>query len=150
MSRISVREINEIIDEALPIAQLFGFRTEALTPGVAVVRLPFKRDLTRPGGTVSGPALMALADFAMYCAVMSLIGRVEDAVTTNLNMSFLRRPGPHDVLVEARVLKLGKRLAFLEAALKSEGDLVAHATGSYSLPQATATRDEKKPKPKRA
>ncbi|MBI3708561.1 MAG: PaaI family thioesterase, partial [Proteobacteria bacterium] len=51
MSRISIREINEIIDEALPIAQLFAFRTEALTPGGAVVRLPFKRALTRPGGT---------------------------------------------------------------------------------------------------
>lgn len=90
----------------------------------------------RPGGTVSGPIMMGLADFTMYLAVLSAIGWVPLAVTTNLTINFLKKPGGHDLLAEARLLKLGKRLAVGEVALRSEGDedLVAHVTATYSIP----------------
>ena len=83
---------------------------------------------------------MGLADFAMYVAVLSKIGRVELAVTTNLTCNFLRRPRPKDVIGEARLLKLGRRLAVGEVALFTEGDEaagpVAHVTATYSIPPA--------------
>ena len=79
---------------------------------------------------------MALADFAIYTLVLSSVGRVPLTVTTNLNINFLRKPAPVDVLAEASLIKLGKRLAVGEIAIRSEGDtdLVAHATATYSIP----------------
>ena len=90
----------------------------------------------RPGGTVSGVTMMGLADYAMYLAVLSAIGWVPLAVTTNLSINFLKKPGPRDLLAEARLFKLGKRLAVGEVALRSDGDddLVAHVTSTYSIP----------------
>jgi uncharacterized protein (TIGR00369 family) len=90
----------------------------------------------RPGGTVSGPIMMALADFTMYLAVLSAIGWVPLAVTTNLSINFLKKPGARDLLAEARLFKLGKRLAVGEVGLRSDGDdeLVAHVTSTYSIP----------------
>lgn len=78
---------------------------------------------------------MALADFAMYIGVLASVGPVPLAVTTNLNMNFLRKPGARDLVAECRLLKLGKRLAVGEVALRSDGaeDLVAHATSTYSI-----------------
>ena len=98
--------------------------------------MPYSYALLRPGGTIAGPALMALADTAMYAAVLSLIGKVELAVTTNLTCNFLRRPVPADVIADARILKLGKRLAFGDVTLYSEGDVdpIAHVTSTYSMP----------------
>ncbi|MGC1779460.1 MAG: PaaI family thioesterase [Xanthobacteraceae bacterium] len=74
----------------------------------------------------------------MYLAVLSAVGWVPLAVTTNLTINFLKKPGSHDLLAEARLLKLGKRLAVGEVALRSDGDneLVAHVTATYSLPTA--------------
>ena len=90
----------------------------------------------RPGGTVAGPALMALADVCMYAVVLGLIGRVELAVTTNLSINFLRKPEPRDLVAECRLLKLGKRLAVGEVTLLSDGmpEPVAHVTSTYSIP----------------
>jgi acyl-coenzyme A thioesterase PaaI-like protein len=81
--------------------------------------------------------MMALADFTMYLAVLSAIGWVPLAVTTNLAINFLRRPEPRDLLAEARLIKLGKRLAVGEIGVRSAGDddLVAHATATYSIPE---------------
>ena len=80
--------------------------------------------------------MMALADFAMYVAVLAAIGPVPLAVTTNLNINFLRRPAPRDLLAEARLMKLGKRLAVGEVTIRSDGEdePVAHATSTYSIP----------------
>jgi uncharacterized protein (TIGR00369 family) len=105
--------------------------------GCRVRRRHHARSL-RPGGTVSGPIMMALADFTMYLAVLSAIGWVPLAVTTNLNINFLKRPGARDLLAEARLIKLGKRLAVGEVGLRSEGDedLVAHVTSTYSIPES--------------
>jgi uncharacterized protein (TIGR00369 family) len=90
----------------------------------------------RPGGTVSGPIMMALADFTMYLAVLSAIGWVPLAVTTNLNINFLKKPGARDLIAEARLIKLGKRLAVGEVHIRSDGDddSVAHVTSTYSIP----------------
>ena len=79
---------------------------------------------------------MSLGDFAMYVAVLATIGWVPLAVTTNLNINFLRKPGPADLIGEARLLKLGKRLAVGEVTMFSTDapDIVAHATGTYSIP----------------
>jgi acyl-coenzyme A thioesterase PaaI-like protein len=80
--------------------------------------------------------MMALADFAMYVAVLASIGPVPLAVTTSLNINFLRKPGEADLLAEAKLMKLGKRLAVGEVGLWSAGsdDLVAHVTSTYSIP----------------
>jgi uncharacterized protein (TIGR00369 family) len=93
--------------------------------------------MLRPGGTVSGPTLMALADFAMYVVLLSAIGPVALAVTTNLSINFLRKGLPgHDIAADARLLKLGKRLAVGEVNLFSgaAADLIAHVISTYSIP----------------
>ena len=116
-----------------------GYAIEQLWLGGAIVRRHYHPRSLRPGGTVSGPSIMALADFTMYVAVLSAIGWVPLAVTTNFNINFLRRPAPRDLLAEARLIKLGKRLAVGDIAICSDGageDLVAHATATYSLPAA--------------
>jgi len=113
-----------------------GLVVESLGDGEARVRCPFRDDFLRPGGTISGPVMMTMADYAMYAAVLSRIGMVELAVTTNLNINFLRRPHPGDVLAEAKLLKLGQRLAVGEISLHVAGEeeLVAHVTATYSIP----------------
>jgi uncharacterized protein (TIGR00369 family) len=100
------------------------------------LRQRYSEAMLRPGGTISGPTLMALADCAMYVVLLSAIGPVGLAVTTNLNINFLRRGAPGDVLAEARLLKLGKRLAVGEVTLKSgdSPDPIAHVTATYSIP----------------
>ena len=81
--------------------------------------------------------MMALADFAMYVAVFSAIGPLPLAVTTNLNINFLRKPEAADLIADGRLLKLGKRLAVGEVTIRSEGQAepVAHVTSTYSIPQ---------------
>lgn len=136
MSRITKAEIAEIVAQALPFAASLDPRIVRLKAGDVTVRMPFRRDFVRPGGTIAGPLMMGLADFAMYVCVMSLIGRVELAVTTNLNINFLRKPAPRDMSARATMLKLGKRLAVMEVSIFSAGDKdpVAHVTGTYSIP----------------
>lgn len=113
-----------------------GYALEDLWYGGCRVRRHFHPKSLRPGGTVAGPIMMALADFTMYLAVLSAIGWMPLAVTTNLSINFLRRPQPRDLLADARLIKLGKRLAVGEIGVRSDGDdeLVAHATATYSIP----------------
>jgi len=100
------------------------------------VRRAFSERSLRPGGTISGPTMMGLTDFAMYVAILASIGPVPLAVTTNLNINFLRKPAPRDLIGEAKLIKLGKRLAVGEVSIRSDGeeDMVAHATATYSIP----------------
>jgi uncharacterized protein (TIGR00369 family) len=136
MSRITVAEFQAIIRESLPFAQSLAPEVLELSPSRVSLRMPYRDDFLRPGGTISGPMLMGLADLAMYAIVLAAIGRVELAVTTNLNINFLRKPPPADILAHARLLKLGKRLAVGEVELFSADDpeMVAHVTATYSIP----------------
>ena len=138
MSRITLEDAKELTEHALPWAQDMGFTVERIGKGSCTVRMPCKPSFIRPGGTVAGPLMMGLADFAVYLAVLSEIGRVELAVTTSLNCNFLRRPKPKDVIGEARLLKLGRRLAYGEVSLLTAGEEgegpVAHVTATYSIP----------------
>jgi uncharacterized protein (TIGR00369 family) len=114
-----------------------GLAIEAVWERGCRVRQAFRQRSVRPGGTISGPTMMALADFAMYVAVLAAIGPVPLAVTINLNINFLRKAAPRDLLAEARLLKLGKRLATGEVTnICSQGETepVAHVTSTYSIP----------------
>ena len=136
---LSLAEFADITEHGLPMAHRLGFHAEAIGYGTATVRMPFDAHFVRPGGTISGPALMALTDYGMYAALMGAIGRVEMAVTTNLNINFLRKPAAADIVAKCRVIKLGRTLCVLDVMLYSDGDdqPVAHATGTYSIPPAT-------------
>jgi uncharacterized protein (TIGR00369 family) len=109
---------------------------EAAGGGTARVTQRVSKANLRPGDTLSGPTLMALADVAMYAAVLGAIGLEPLAVTTNLSMNFLRKPPLAGLRAEARLLKLGRKLAVGEIAIYSEGvaEPVAHATCTYSIP----------------
>jgi uncharacterized protein (TIGR00369 family) len=113
-----------------------GLTILAVAQGSARVRLVPDPKATRPGGTVSGPVLMMLADVTMYIAVLASIGWVPLAVTTNLNINFLRKPMPGALVADCALLKLGKRLAVGTVTISCEGDEapVAHATSTYSIP----------------
>jgi len=134
--KLTVEAFNEIADARLPFAKLMGLSLESVDPDGVRMRAVYSDKFLRPGGTVSGPVMMTLADAAMYALVLSRIGPVELAVTTNLSINFLRKPLPADLIAEARMLKLGRRLAIGEVSLYSEGDdrIVAHTTATYSIP----------------
>ena len=103
----------------------------------AILRLDVDHTHLRPGGTISGPTMMLLADTAMYAAILTTMGGVVLAVTTNLNINFLRKPEAHrDLLGESWLMKMGKRLIVGEVIIYSQGDPepVAHATCTYSIP----------------
>lgn len=113
------------------------YEIEDFTDDCIVVRHKVSERDLRPGGTVSGPTMMALADTAIYVALLREIGFVALAVTTSLNFNFLRKPvAERDLLGECKLLKLGKSLAVGEVSIYSEGDdaPVAHAVGTYSIP----------------
>lgn len=113
-----------------------GLSLEKVEYGDIRVRKAFHEDHLRPGGTISGPTMMELADFAMYVAVFSAVGPQPLAVTTNLNINFLRKPAQADLIADARLMKVGKRLAVGEVSIYSDGDdePVAHVTSTYSIP----------------
>jgi uncharacterized protein (TIGR00369 family) len=133
-------EVSAFIDREFPQMHSDGrlYHIEAVGPLYARLRLDFHERHVRPGGTLSGPAMMTLADFALYVAILANIGPVALAVTTNLSFNFLRKPqAGRGLVAECRLLKLGKRLAVGEVILHSEGETesVCHATGTYSIPE---------------
>jgi uncharacterized protein (TIGR00369 family) len=138
-ARLSVEAMQGLITEGVPLAALLGCRVETLDHGQAVLRLPFQEALLRPGGTISGPAMMTLADVAIWGAVLSALGPVALAVTTDLTFHFLRKPRPGDLVATARLLQLGRRLAVAECRITAaDGDdqPLAHVVGTYALPEA--------------
>lgn len=136
---MTAAEVEAFLEREFPQIHLGGrtYHVEAVGPLSARLRMSYHERHIRPGGTLSGPSMMALADLALYVAILANIGPVALAVTTNLSFNFLRRPGQRDLLAECRLLKLGKRLAVGEVALRSDGDseIVCHATGTYSIPE---------------
>ena len=133
---MTAAEVTEFLDKVFP--QLRDGQSEIVEigPMTARLRLPVTERNLRPGGTVSGPSMMSLADYAMYAVILGHIGPVALAVTTNLNINFLRKPGPSDIFAEAKLLKLGKRLAVGEVLITQPGldGPVAHVTSTYSIP----------------
>ncbi|MFV1922257.1 MAG: PaaI family thioesterase [Methylotenera sp.] len=133
---LTAQEIEQSIKEWVPMAKDIGFKVEEVREGFGRVRIPFQSKHIRPGGTISGPVMMTAADTAMYVAILGSLGGMAMAVTSNLNINFLKRPEQRDLIADASIIKLGKRIAFCEVAIRCEGadELVAHVTGSYSLP----------------
>jgi len=138
--KMSVKDLEAFLLAEFPQALLSGdISIESADGTTCLLRQRYSDQMLRPGGTVSGPTLMALADCAMYVVLLSAIGPVGLAVTVNLSINFLRKGAPgQDVLAAARLLKLGKRLAVGEVSLLSgtSPDPIAHATSTYSIPVA--------------
>jgi len=136
MPKMSAEELEQFLYSHFPDSAHKAFKVERIDDMFAQVRMSFDKRHLRPGGTISGPSLMMLTDTTMYMALLGMIGPVALAVTTNLNINFLRKPGQADVIAECKLLKLGKRLAVGEVTMYSEGDPlpVAHATVTYSIP----------------
>lgn len=136
--KMTAEEVSAFLDREFPQIHIGGriYFVDEISHHAALVRLKADDRHLRPGGTVSGPALMALADLAMYAAILGAIGPVGLAVTTNFNINFLRKPPPGDLAAECRLVKLGKRLAVADVMIRPTGrtELVAHATGTYSIP----------------
>ncbi len=135
---LSAEEIGKLLEMEFP--QAFypgcGLTITRVDYGSVRVERAFHEDHLRPGGTISGPTMMELADFAMYVAVFSAAGAQPLAVTTNLTINFLRKPNPATLIAEAKLLKVGKRLVVGEVLLYSAGvdEPVAHVTATYSIP----------------
>ena len=138
--KMSVADIREFLREEFP--QVFSgddIAIENADGETCMLRQRYSEAMLRPGGMVSGPTLMALADYAMYAVLLSAIGPVGLAVTTNLNINFLRKGAPgQDIFAAAKILKLGKRLAVGEVSLLSgtSPEPIAHVTATYSVPNS--------------
>jgi uncharacterized protein (TIGR00369 family) len=135
---MTVAELEAFLDREFPQIHHGGrsYHVEEVGSLFARLRMDHHERHIRPGGTLSGPAMMALADLALYVAILAHIGPVALAVTTNLSFNFLRKPAQCGLVAECRLLKLGRRLAVGEVGIRSEGqtELVCHATGTYSIP----------------
>ena len=134
---LTALEVQNLIRMGVPMAEDIDLRIDRLEAAGVLARVPFHAKLVRPGGTLSGPTIMALGDAAMYAVILAQLDNVEMAVTSNLNINFLSKPKPEDLLAEAKILKLGRRQVVCEVAVYSVSnpqDLVAHVTGTYVLP----------------
>ena len=131
-------ELTRFLDKVLP-QMLIGGRTffiDDVRPGVAVVRLVANEQHLRPGNTVSGPAIMALMDYAAYVVLMGNMGLKALAVTTNININFMRKSGAGELIATCRIQKGGKRLVVMDCDVTRKGsdELIAHGTMTYSIP----------------
>ena len=135
---MSAAELNDYIFEVYPqiLEQYPGHKVMEVEPGRVVVRMDTDERHIRAGGTVSGPTLFALADMGGYACVLSHVGREALAVTTNLNINFMRKADPGRLEAHCKILKLGKRLLVFETSIcvKGSSDVIAHATGTYAIP----------------
>jgi uncharacterized protein (TIGR00369 family) len=139
MPAMSTEELQSFLLGAFPDAPSTMVVEDSGEWGVRM-RLPVTKAHGRPGATVSGPALMGLADGAAWLAILAQIGPVALAVTTSLHIDFLRKPALVDMVAEGRVLKLGKTLGVVDVTLRSDGhdDVVAKAQVTYSIPPTSA------------
>lgn len=133
-------EVNAFLGSVYPQlnGEFAGYSVLDVTPGRCVVRLEAGERHLRPGGTVSGPSLFTLADIGGYACVLSHTGPEALSVTTNLNINFMRKAEAGLIDAECRILKLGRSLMVFDAEMISHetGLVVAHATGTYSIPPA--------------
>jgi uncharacterized protein (TIGR00369 family) len=135
-SRITAEEFENALRFGIPFTNQFSYKMECLESGYARMRMQFDERHVRPGGTIAGPLLVMVADAALYAMVMSVLGMELFAVTSNLNIHFLRKPSPVDVIGEATMIRKGRRMIVGEVLLYSDGESepIAHVTGSYALP----------------
>ena len=128
------RAIQDIVHRGVPLAAAWGIEVLEAAGGTARCRLPWRAELLRPGGTVSGPALMGLADVAMWAALLGLSGGRDESRTASLSINFLRPLPPGPVVAQARILKRG-RITFGEVLIGGEGagEIAAHVTTSWAL-----------------
>lgn len=133
---LSAPEFSDLLAEHMPAVEKAGITVEAMEHGAARVRMPVSAEYLRAGGTISGPTMFTLADLALYGAVLSRIGPVALAVTSTMTITFLRKPALKPLIAEGRIIRLGRKLAYGEVNIFSEGEdePVAHATGSYAIP----------------
>jgi uncharacterized protein (TIGR00369 family) len=134
---MSAERIHEFLDQEFPQIHADGkvLTVTEVSDAQLVMRFkPNDRHL-RPGGTVSGPSMVMLADVAAYATILAHVGPVALAVTTNLNINFLRKPTLAPIFCTCRLLKLGRRLAVVDALLTQDGsEAVAQTTITYSIP----------------
>ena len=135
MPGMTSEELRRFIETEFPQAPA-GITVDSVDDTTIRIRQKTLDQHLRPGGTVSGPTLMAMVDFGFYLLLLSRLGPVALAVTTNLNINFMRKPDPGHLVGEGRLMKLGKALAVGDFTIWNEGqgDPVAHATVTYSIP----------------
>jgi acyl-coenzyme A thioesterase PaaI-like protein len=136
--KMTVDELRIYLAKEFPQAYAPGKPNKIVSvgPGTAVVHFTAGERHLRPGGTVSGPTLMGIADGAIYVAILAAIGPVALAVTTSFTCNFLSKPAPGDIACEVKILKLGKRLVVAEASIRgvNEQEPCAHVVATYSIP----------------
>jgi uncharacterized protein (TIGR00369 family) len=135
MPGMTPEELRQFLETEFPQAPA-GITIDSVDDTTIRVRQKTLDQHLRPGGTVSGPTLMAMVDFSFYLLLLSRLGPVAMAVTTNLNINFMRKPDPGHLIGEGRLMKFGKTLAVGDFTIWNEGekDPVAHATLTYAIP----------------
>jgi uncharacterized protein (TIGR00369 family) len=133
--RLNAEEITAFLDEVFP-GSMENFTIEDVQPMTSRIRMPFQTRQLRPGGTISGPSLMALADTGLWVALLAMIGREPLSVTSHLDIDFLRKPAPVDVIAHTTLHKLGKRLVVGTVLMYSDGEDMpcARASVTYAIP----------------
>lgn len=136
MNVLNVEELQSILSNAFPGVEVPV--VEEITDDAVVMSQSITLRNSRPGGTLSGPTMMALADTSAWMAILAQLGPVLLAVTTSLHIDFLRKPRLDDLMARARVLKLGRKLAVVDVELfsRNSSDLVAKAQVTYSIPSS--------------
>jgi len=134
-TRLSAAEITAFLDEVFP-GSMDYFVIEDVRPMHARVRMVFNEFRLRPGGTISGPSLMMLADTGLWVALLAMIGREPLSVTSHLDIDFLRKPAPADLIAHTTLHKVGKRLAVGDVLMYSDGEEMpcARASVTYAIP----------------
>jgi uncharacterized protein (TIGR00369 family) len=135
---ITADEFNRTITAYPWFGSWMGVRATAITAHGATVRLDVRPEFLRHGDTVSGPIVMAVADVAMYAAIMGAVAKGEAAVTSDMTMHFMRRPAGAALVAEARILRRGKRsvVCAVDVFVEGESESVCHVVGTYALPGA--------------
>jgi uncharacterized protein (TIGR00369 family) len=128
-------EVLALLDRVLaPWVRALGLKPVSVTDESATLRLPFSGELRHQGGVICGQVFMAAADTAMVIAISAALGEFKPMTTVSQNISFMRAVRNGDVLITARVLRLGRNLVFGEVELTDEdGKMACHATTTYAL-----------------
>ncbi|MCB1449213.1 MAG: PaaI family thioesterase [Nitratireductor sp.] len=133
---MTAAEVENFVMAVFPQSDIYRWFAKDVRPGEISVGMRISDQDLRPGGTISGPTMFALADVTAYLLILAHIGEVALAVTTSLTINFLNKPEPGDLVAHGRLIKLGKRLAVCEVHIEPEsgGPMVAQATATYSIP----------------